>query len=203
MPRRGFHFVLTGPVSIPACMRRNITSLKVTKGSMVLRRRQSICRLLSLGVDTYCLTITKLPGAELGSITPGVTAGCPRVTTTCFHRRKRRIRVVGLGNSVRLTPVVKLTSQVISVMSANQALGRGKLIRCRAVINVASELVIGPIDCHVGSRHVDRLIKHLARMVTKRRVHSWDRASVDNILPLVIDYAGQTFVNDLSLPSSG
>ncbi len=147
-----------GPSSIPVCIRHNITSINITNGSVLLRCSPSICRLLSLGVNGYEVTITTGHNFHCdGRGALGITAGFIGVTRGCCSRGKHSVSVVHLGNSVRVTPVLKLSSIVISVIRANAALGRGGLRIVRAMMPVDTHLVTGGASFGFGDRRVRTL----------------------------------------------
>lgn len=165
-------FFLTGKPSIPACMRCKTTSVKIIKGSAVVRRKHGIRRILSLKFKGYEVYIYKCRRTTRGlgrRRLVHITAGCPGVTGSCFCGGGRRaMRVIGLGNSVRLTPVINLSRIVMSVMRANSALGRGKLIMLRRIYPLSTQVVIGPIDVQVRGSEVGRLVAGLEGLLERR-----------------------------------
>lgn len=163
---------LIGSPSITICIRHNTTSINVINGSILVRRtpNTSICRIVSLNVNHYHVTITNVTNGGIsvaGHV--AVNAGCPHVTHTCFRTGRRDISVVGLGKSIRLTPVINLSSIVISVIRANGALGTGNLRILGCFVSFDTHVVYGPISFGVGCSRVRRLV----RIVHRRDVGTW------------------------------
>lgn len=163
LPIKSCRTILTGTTSIVACIRRNMYSVKVIKGSAVIRGNGDFCRLYSLNVNGYSFTLTYGGKASFFNKcgVGEVTAGCPGIAGRCFRDGGVSIGVVGVRNSIRLTPLLSLSSTVISVIRAKAALGRGKLRIVRGVVPVSTEIVMGATD--VGLQH-SRVSNFVARV---------------------------------------
>lgn len=165
LPINSCRTILSGTPSIVACIRRNIYSVNVINGSAVIRRKDTFCRILSLGVNGYGFTLT-YPGNSSFFSNRGegaITAGCPGITNRCLHSVNVSISVVGVRNDIRLTPLLNLTSKVISVIRANSALGRGKLRIIHRVFPVSTEMVMGVTSVGLHGGRVRRFLSRLRR----------------------------------------
>ncbi len=145
--------------SITAFITFNTTRLKIYNGSILTRFSCArVCTPVSLNVKGYQVSITTPTQFGSSSLQHTkrihITAGCPGVAGGCCRTRNVRTRYIGLDNTVRLTPAVKLYDQVISIISSKTALGTGKLIRVKRILSISSQLVVGHNTFGAGATRV-------------------------------------------------
>lgn len=97
-----------------------------------------------------------------------MTASCPKVLSTFVGDGKIGTRIRIVANSMRITPNVKLTSTVFSVIDSNSALIDGHLGRIRIMVESRTLLVNGGGVDGRGGRVLSRLLFHVSTIGATR-----------------------------------
>ncbi len=150
--RDGFRYLLLKPADVAVYVREGAAALGITGKDVLLEEEGGYSELLDLGIGVCRLSVCgPLPASEWPEFlrsrarTLRVATRHPRTTSSFFSARGIRPRVIALGGSLELAPVVGLAEVIVDLVATGRTLARHGLSELEVISPVSARLIANPV----------------------------------------------------------
>jgi ATP phosphoribosyltransferase len=163
--RDGLRYLLLKPADVAVYVREGAAALGVTGKDVLLEEEGGYGELLDLGIGACRLSVCgRMSPAEWQDLLRSrarelrVATRHPRATASFFAARGLRPRIIILGGSLELAPLLGLAEVIVDLVATGRTLDRHGLRELEVISPVTARLIANPVFLRLEPERAEALL---------------------------------------------